>query len=143
MQKDRVSCLSWAVLQWQSDQVTETTPWHRVLIGKQAVVRSHAEFVTPRHRLGDEGTAHLSSQYGRNRLGKEEPDMSAIARARAFNDCIAEMIIHGPHEPLHVDARQRQRMSARTPGHRRTNSRRRGRWPETNTFRREGAGKHP
>ena len=43
--------------------------------------------MAPRHRLGDEGAAHLSGQHGGNRLGEKEPGVRAIARARALNDC--------------------------------------------------------
>jgi hypothetical protein len=79
IQENRVAPLPGVMLEWQGNQVAKPSPRHRVLVGKQPVVRLHAELVTPRHRFSEEVAAHLTSSacsYGR---GEEEPYVGAVA----------------------------------------------------------------
>ena len=81
VEKDRVALLPRSVLERQGDQVSEATPRHRVLAGKQPVVGVHAKLVSAGHRLGDEVATHLASRRCRDGGRKEKPDVRSVARA--------------------------------------------------------------
>ena len=79
VEKDGVPLLPWSVLERQGDQVSEATARHRVLVGKQPVIRVHAKLVSVGHRLGDEVATHLASRRRRDGGRKEKPDMRSVA----------------------------------------------------------------
>jgi hypothetical protein len=75
--EDAVVLPAWALLQRQGDQISESSLRHRVLIGKEAVVRIQADIRSPLHRFGEDMRSELSSQRGRNGFLEEEPDVRA------------------------------------------------------------------
>ena len=81
VEKDRVALLPRSVLERQRNQVSEASPRHGVLAGKQPIVRVHAKLVSAGHRLGDEVATHLASRRCRDGGRKEKPDVRSIARA--------------------------------------------------------------
>ena len=66
-----------AFLEWQGDQVPESSLRHRVLTWKEAVVRIQADIRPPLHRFGEDMRSEPSSQRGRNGFLEEEPDVRA------------------------------------------------------------------
>lgn len=74
-------------LQWQGDQVPESSLGHRVLTRKEAVVRIQTDIRSPLHRFGEDMRSEPSSQRGRNGFLEEETRrarlvLSVTARGR-------------------------------------------------------------
>ncbi|HWE16721.1 MAG TPA: hypothetical protein VG758_05985, partial [Hyphomicrobiaceae bacterium] len=85
--KHAVSILPSQSLQWQSDQIAKPAAGHRVLARKQPVVGFEADFRAPIHRLRQQHRAKAPCLGRRDRLCKEQPDVTALAGARPFECC--------------------------------------------------------
>ena len=77
--EERVSSLPGVILKGERDQVSEAAPRQRVLVGKEPIVGAHGEFRPGRHRLGEQPGAQGPGNAGRDRSGKEKPDVRAVA----------------------------------------------------------------
>jgi hypothetical protein len=77
IEKDRVVLFAGGHLERQSNQVSKSSLRHRVLIGKQPVVRIEADVRTPFHRLGENVRSQSSGKCGRNGFFEEEPHVCA------------------------------------------------------------------
>ena len=84
IEEDAVVLLAGALLQRQGDQVSESSLWHRVLIWKEAVVRTESDIRSALHRFGEDMRSEPSSQGGWNGFLEEEPDVGASPGARPF-----------------------------------------------------------
>ena len=84
VQEHAVARLAWRVLQRQRDEVAEPAGRHGVLAGKQAVVGLEPDVRVPFHRLGEEPSAETPSRRRGNRIGEEDPHVTAPARPRPF-----------------------------------------------------------
>src|SRR5690606_15048272 len=71
-------------LQGKRDQIAEAAKWHRVLIGKETVVRREADLGTVLHRLCYQRGTKLSCDLCGNGFGEEYPDMATVSRPRPF-----------------------------------------------------------
>ena len=83
-------------------RLPNTAPGQRVLVGEEAVVRSHAQLVAATHRLGDEIRAQLACRCRGHGCREEEPDMGAVARARSLDGGRETMRLTGLREGGHV-----------------------------------------
>ena len=84
VQKDAVAGRSWLLLQRQGDQVAEAALGQRVLIREEPVIGAQPDLRAAFHRLGEKMRTQLPRQAGRDGLREEEPDVGAVAGARAF-----------------------------------------------------------
>ena len=57
---------------------------HRVLARKEAIIRREADLRAALHRLRHDRSAELTGDARRNRLGEENPDVTAVAGAGPF-----------------------------------------------------------
>jgi hypothetical protein len=80
IEEDRIACLPRAVLERKSDEIAKTAARKGVLVGKEPVVRLHAQLMASRHRLGDDVAARLSRGRCRDWRGEEELHMGAVSR---------------------------------------------------------------
>src|SRR5205807_4797944 len=83
--EDTIALLPGLVLKRQCDEVAESSPWHRVLVREQPIIGLHAQLVSPRHRLGNEITAHSSRDVCGYRQSEEKPCMGTVSRTRALD----------------------------------------------------------
>ena len=67
VEEDCIACLPRAVLERKRDEVAEAAAGEGVLVGKEPVVRRHAQLMASRHRLGDDVAAHLAGGRRRHR----------------------------------------------------------------------------
>ena len=79
--EDRVAHLARTVLERQGNEIAESAPGQGVLVGEEAIVRSHAQLMAATHRLGNEIAAHLARRGRSHRCREEERDMGAVAGA--------------------------------------------------------------
>lgn len=82
IEEHAVALLPCSLLQGQGNQVAEPALRHGVLVGKQAVVRVQPDIGPALHGLGQEVRPKPTSQAGSNRTVEEDPDVSAVTRAR-------------------------------------------------------------
>jgi hypothetical protein len=85
IEKHAVAVLTRFVLKRQRNQVSESACRHRILARKEPVIRIEADIRTAIHRRRDKQRAEAPRFRSRDWLGKENPSVSAIARARSFN----------------------------------------------------------
>ena len=100
--EDGISPLARAVLKRESDEVAKSAARKRVLIGKEAVVRLHAQLVAPAHRLGNEIAAHLAGGGRGHRCREEEPDVGPVAGAGPLDGAGETSDATGFNEGRHV-----------------------------------------
>ena len=75
IKEDAVALSARSLLQWQGDQVPESSLRHRVLIRKETIVRIQADVRPPFHRFSQDVRAQPACQRGGNGVLKEEPDV--------------------------------------------------------------------
>ena len=85
IEKDAVATIPRPFLQRQGDEVAEAAVRQRVLIGEEPVIRTQADIRATLHRLGQNVRAEIAGQPGRNGFLEKQPQVSAIAGARAFD----------------------------------------------------------
>ena len=71
VEEDAVAVTAAVFLQWQRDQIAESTVWQGVLIREEPVVRIETEVRPTFHRLGQNVAAKLSRECGRHSLVEE------------------------------------------------------------------------
>ena len=69
------------LLQWQRDQIAETTLGHRILIGEQAVVGFEFQLASASTGVADDGRAESARIPSRYDAGEENPGVCTLARA--------------------------------------------------------------
>lgn len=82
--KHTATVLTWMLLQWQRDQVAEAAFGHRILIGKQPVIRFEFELASAGAGMADDGGAESARITSGNGAGEENPGVGAVARSRYF-----------------------------------------------------------
>ena len=71
-------------LQRQRDEISEPTFRQRILIRKKPVVGTQSDLGPSFHRFGQQVRAEFARETRGERFGEEQPDVSAIAGARAL-----------------------------------------------------------
>ena len=84
IEEHAVALLSGALLQRQGNQIAESALRHRVLIWEQSVVRIQPDVRAALHGFGQQVRPESASLRGRDRTVEEDPDVSSVAGARAF-----------------------------------------------------------
>jgi hypothetical protein len=84
VKKHAIALITCALLERQSDQVTEATLGQRVLVRKEAIVRIEADVWPAFHRLGQQVGTKASHQRRRQRIVEEQPYMAAASGARSL-----------------------------------------------------------
>jgi len=79
IKKYGVSTFSWAFLKRQRDKIPEATARHRVLIRKETIIRIKTDLGPASHRFCQNERPKLSSKTRGDRLGEENPNMTAVA----------------------------------------------------------------
>ena len=68
-------------LEREGDQIAEAALGHRVLARKEAVVGIESQVMPMLHGAGQDGRTEFPGETGRQRRGKENPDVPAASRA--------------------------------------------------------------
>ena len=89
-------------LQGQRDQIAETAFGHGVLIRKQTVVAGQGQLSGAVAGVAYQRGPALASLAGRDRLGKKDPGMSAVAKAGNFQRRRNAEFPAGLHEGLGI-----------------------------------------
>lgn len=82
--KHASSLLAGLFLQGKGNQVAESTLGQGVLVGKKTIITRKGYLPGAVADAADQGCAKLAGLAGRNRIGKEDPDMPAVSRTRDF-----------------------------------------------------------
>ena len=91
-----------AFLQGQGDQISEPALGHRVLVGKQAIVRSESELARADAGVADDRRAEPTCIARGHRRCEEHPGMRSFARARDFQRRGHLQFLAGTHEGLRI-----------------------------------------
>jgi hypothetical protein len=73
-----VSVVERSLLQGERDQIAETTFRHRILTGKQSIVRIQSDLMPPFHGSGQQGAAKLPRHNRSRWIREEDPDVSVF-----------------------------------------------------------------
>ena len=84
--EDAVAVFARRLLQRQGNQIAESAPGHRVLIGEEPVVGSEFNFVPFAHCAGKQRGSKFSRRTRGGRLSEKEPCVCAITGAGTL-DC--------------------------------------------------------
>ena len=118
VEKDAVAPRARLFLQGQGDEVPQPALGQGVLVREEPVIRAEAEVGPSFHGLGEEEGTEIAREPGGDRVGKEQPDMGAVARARPFQgggDFETPAGLqegHGVHGPVFAVEIERQEMTA-------------------------------
>ena len=82
--EDAITKLARPALQRQRDQIAEAADRHGVLAWKEAIIGGKTYLGAAFHGLRQHCSAKLSRRARQNRLGEENPDMTAITGSRTL-----------------------------------------------------------
>src|SRR5512139_56780 len=94
--KNAIPLLCRNSLQRKSDEIPKSTLGHRILTGKETIIRIQTDLMTSLHGTCQDGTTEFPSQRSRDRAVKEHPDMPSLPRSRTFQCCGYPYLITGP-----------------------------------------------
>ena len=82
--KHAAAVLARLFLQWQCNQVAESSLWHRVLIGEETVIGLERQLPGAGAGVADDRGTQSAGVAGGNASGKEQPCVRTVTGARNF-----------------------------------------------------------